>query len=263
MLWGFSFRKQKMQVQVFNFDNHTVRTQTDNNGEPWFNANDVCDSLGYSNSRDAIAKHVDVDDVAKRDAIDSLGRTQSSNHVNESGMYALVFGSTLPDAKKFKRWVTSEVLPTIRKTGKYESMQDKPAIPATQVFTEFFQVACLIGLDKNAAAIGANQAANQLTGTNVLQLLGHTHMIAEKQKLIYTPTELGAQFLGAISARKVNLLLAEAGLQTKEGEHWTPTPKSEGLYRLLDTGKKSGTGTSVLQCKWFQDVIALLQPYQD
>ena len=137
------------------------------------------------------------------------------------------------------------------------------AIPATQVFTEFFQVACLIGLDKNAAAIGANQAANQLTGTNVLQLLGHTHLIAEKQNLIYTPTELGAQFLSGLSARKVNLLLAEAGLQTKEGEHWAPTPKADGLYRLLDTGKKSGSGTSVLQCKWFNDVIPLLKPYQD
>lgn len=251
-----------MQIQVFNFDNHTVRTQID--GETvWFNANDVSGALGYENSRKAVADHVDLDDVTKRDAIDSLGRTQSSNHINESGMYALVFGSTLPDAKKFKKWVTSEVLPQIRKTGKYEEPHAQKAIPATQVFTEFFQVACLIGLDKNAAAIGANQAANQLTGTNVLQLLGHTHLIAEKQNLIYTPTELGAQFLSGLSARKVNLLLAEAGLQTKEGEHWAPTPKADGLYRLLDTGKKSGSGTSVLQCKWFNDVIPLMKPYQD
>jgi prophage antirepressor-like protein len=114
---GFLFGRQKMQVSVFNFDHHTVRTQMDNNGEPWFNANDVCVALGYENPRKAVADHVDSDDVTKWDAIDSLGRTQSSNHVNESGLYALIFGSKLPKAKTFKHWVTSIVLPSIRKTG--------------------------------------------------------------------------------------------------------------------------------------------------
>ena len=64
-------------------------------------------------------RHVAEDDVGKRDTIDNLGRAQLTNHVNESGLYALILGSTLPSAKVFKRWVTSEVLPAIRKTGKY------------------------------------------------------------------------------------------------------------------------------------------------
>jgi prophage antirepressor-like protein len=120
-----------MQVQVFNFDNHTVRTQTDERGDPWFNANDVCKALGFGNSRDAIERHVDQEDVGKRDT-PTAGGVQAMNNINESGLYALIFGSTLPAAKAFKKWVTSEVLPTIRKTGKYEVVK-APAfeIPTT------------------------------------------------------------------------------------------------------------------------------------
>ena len=90
---------------------------------PLFCAMDLCRALGYSNGRDAVAKHVDSDDVAKRDTIDSMGRNQLLTYVNESGMYALILGSKLPQAKQFKHWVTSEVLPSIRKTGSYSVEQ--------------------------------------------------------------------------------------------------------------------------------------------
>lgn len=96
-----------------------IRTLANDTNEPMFCAADVCKALGYANGRDAIAKHVSEDDVAKRDIIDSLGRTQAASFVNESGLYALIFGSKLDSAKAFKRWVTSEVLPSIRKTGGY------------------------------------------------------------------------------------------------------------------------------------------------
>lgn len=86
--------------------------------EPWFAGKDICDALGYKNHRDAIAKHVDEDDkgVAK---CDTPGGVQNVIVINESGMYALIFGSELPEAKKFKHWVTHEVLPQIRKYGSY------------------------------------------------------------------------------------------------------------------------------------------------
>lgn len=92
--------------------------------DPWFVGKDVCDVLGYKNSRDAIAKHVDEEDkgVAK---CDTLGGEQTVVIINESGLYALIFGSDLPAAKQFKRWVTHEVLPQIRKTGKYIPPQPK------------------------------------------------------------------------------------------------------------------------------------------
>lgn len=79
----------------------------------------TCEALQLGNARQALESHVDADDVQKLDTIDSLGRTQRANHVNESGLYALILGSTKDAVKRFKRWVTSEVLPSIRKTGAY------------------------------------------------------------------------------------------------------------------------------------------------
>ena len=86
--------------------------------EPLFCATDVCRSLGYVNGRDAVSKHVDERDVAKRDTPTKSG-SQLMTYVNESGLYALIFGSKLEQARDFKRWITGEVLPTIRKTGSY------------------------------------------------------------------------------------------------------------------------------------------------
>lgn len=86
--------------------------------EPLFCAMDVCRALKYSNGRKAVIDHVDEKDVTKRDTL-TKGGTQSLSYVNESGLYALIFGSKLESAKEFKRWVTSEVLPTIRKHGAY------------------------------------------------------------------------------------------------------------------------------------------------
>lgn len=88
------------------------------NDEPWFVGKDVAEVLGYKNTRDALSKHVDDEDkgVAK---CDTLGGIQNIAIINESGLYSLVLSSKLPSAKKFKRWMTSEVLPTLRKTGQY------------------------------------------------------------------------------------------------------------------------------------------------
>lgn len=81
---------------------------------------DVALVLGYAKPLNAIATHVDEDDSQKQGLTDSLGRTQNTIFINESGLYALIFGSKLESAKHFKHWVTSEVLPTIRKTGSYQ-----------------------------------------------------------------------------------------------------------------------------------------------
>ena len=88
-------------------------------GEPWFVGKDVALALGYMKPLNAIATHVEEDDSLKRGLTDSLGRTQDAIFINESGLYSLVLSSKLPSAKAFKRWVTSEVIPTIRKHGAY------------------------------------------------------------------------------------------------------------------------------------------------
>lgn len=101
-----------------------VRTIT-RDGEPWFVGVDVCNALGYSNSRKAIHDHVDNDDKGVTKS-DTPGGKQNVVIINESGLYALIFGSTLESAKRFKHWVTSEVLPSIRKTGSYTVSKYKP-----------------------------------------------------------------------------------------------------------------------------------------
>jgi prophage antirepressor-like protein len=108
-----------MQALKFSFENHAVRTI----GEPdlpLFIALDVCGALGHTNPRKAIKDHVDPEDIIKAEITDSMNRKQTVNCVNESGLYALIFGSKLESAKRFKKWVTSEVLPAIRRTGRYE-----------------------------------------------------------------------------------------------------------------------------------------------
>ena len=110
------------EVQLFNFENHEVRSLLLNN-DPWFVGKDVADVLGYSNSRKAMADHVDDEDkevLTSRNVTLENIPNRGITVVNESGLYSLILSSKLPSAKKFKRWVTSEVLPALRKTGQYQ-----------------------------------------------------------------------------------------------------------------------------------------------
>lgn len=126
------------EIQTFDFDGSGIRTLTIDD-EPYFVGKDVAQVLGYSNPRDAIAKHVDAEDkgVAK---CDTLGGQQNQTVINESGLYSLILGSKLPEAKRFKRWVTSEVLPSLRRNGMYamDELLDNPdlAINALQKLKE-------------------------------------------------------------------------------------------------------------------------------
>ena len=115
--------------EIFNFHGQEVRTLTIDN-EPWFVGKDVADILGYSKARNAIALHVDEDDALKQGLTDNLGRIQETIIINESGLYSLILSSKLPQAKEFKRWVTSEVLPQIRLQGAYvpENLSDEAFI---------------------------------------------------------------------------------------------------------------------------------------
>lgn len=102
------------EIQSYNFNGASLRTLTDEAGEPWFVAKDVCDILEISNPSDAL-KRLDDDERSRF----NLGRQGETNIVNEAGLYVLVLGSRKPEAHEFKRWVTHEVLPQIRKTGGY------------------------------------------------------------------------------------------------------------------------------------------------
>ena len=111
-----------MEIQLFNSPQFGQVRAAGTAEDPVFCAADICRALGYTNGRKAVLDHCDEGDVTKRDTPTSSG-TQSMTFVNESGLYALIFGSKMESAKQFKKWVTSEVLPTIRKTGAYATTE--------------------------------------------------------------------------------------------------------------------------------------------
>ena len=108
------------EIQIYqNQEFGAIRTISDEQGEPLFCGKDVAEALGYKKPLDAIAKHVDAEDSVKRGLLDSRGCNQKTIFINESGLYALILSSKLDSAKRFKHWVTGEVLPSIRKQGGY------------------------------------------------------------------------------------------------------------------------------------------------
>ena len=116
-------------IQNFNFYDKRIRV-VEINGEVWFIAKDVADILGYSNPRDAISRHVDKEDRNTVVFHDGTSGNPNVTTINESGVYSLIFSSKLPNAREFKHCVTSEILPTIRKTGGYVADEDR--------FTEYY-----------------------------------------------------------------------------------------------------------------------------
>ena len=152
------------EIQVWNYESSEVRT-VQVNGEPWFVGKDVATVLGYSNTRDAIARHIDEEDKAGVGIHDG-SQMREVVVVNESGLYSLVLSSKLPNAKKFKRWVTSEVLPSIRKHGSY-SVQSQFADLSPQL-----QV--LIQMETRQKQIEARQAEQATALAGLEQKLQNT-----------------------------------------------------------------------------------------
>lgn len=156
------------------------------NGEPWFAGKDVAEALGYVKPLNAIAAHVDEDDSLKQGLIDSMGRTQETIIINESGLYSLILGSSLDSAKKFKRWITSEVIPSIRKTGSYN-------LPQTY-------------------ADALRELANKAEEAERLALVNRK---LEEQNLRMRPKEI---FADAVATSKTSILVGElAKLITQNG----------------------------------------------
>ena len=120
-------------ITIFNNEEFgNMRTLTIN-GEPWFVGKDIAECLGYSRSTKAVSDHVDEEDIDGIPIQDSIGRMQNTPIINESGVYSLILSSKLESAKKFKKWVTSEVLPSLRKTGTYTVMAAQPTTTSSIV----------------------------------------------------------------------------------------------------------------------------------
>lgn len=246
------------QLVPYTFDGHQMTVVTADDGEPWFVAKEIAEILDYTDT-EAMTRRLDDDEKQNRQIVGFGPRGVTL--INESGLYSAILGSQKAEAKPFKKWVTAEVLPSIRKTGSYSAPKAvaplKLTTEAARAFPALYRVARLIGCDKNAAAISANQAVLHLSSVNLLQGLGQTHLEAANQETqFFTPTELGKRI--GTSARGVNLLLAEAGMQMKRGDVWEVSDAGKEFCRIYDTGKKHGSGVPVTQIKWSPNVLPLL-----
>ena len=207
-------------LQLFNFEGNEVRTLKIND-EPYFVGKDVANILGYSNTRKALQDHVDLED--KKDGVtirDSIGRNQKPTVINESGLYSLILSSKMPNAKRFKHWVTSEVLPAIRKHGAY--MTDEKAFNVVH--------------NKNGLADLLQQAADQLKQKDIrieeveaenknlsIQLEESNKKADYLDVILGTPDALAISQIAAdygYGAVSFNRLLHKVGIQHRVNGQW-------------------------------------------
>lgn len=222
------------ELKIFNnAEFGTVRT-LEINGEPWFVGKDVAEILGYSNTRDTLAKRVDNEDKLDGVAIcDSIGREQKPVLINESGLYSLILSSKLPTAKNFKRWVTSDVLPAIRKHGMYamDELLENPDI-AIQAFTALKEERA-----KNKALKAENAQQKQI-------IAEYSPKASYYDVVLQTSDALSASQIAkdyGKSAKWLNETLHDLGVQYKQGSTWLLYQKyAEQGYTRSKTHTYSG-----------------------
>lgn len=219
------------EVQVFNNANFGQVRSMMIDGEPWFVGKDVAEALGYSNTRDVLVKYVDDTDKNTVAIYDGKG---NPNHIviNESGLYSLIMSSKLPKAKEFKRWVTSEVLPTIRKTGSYGKLKE---LSAPQTLDSLFNIDSLYlivsklkeehdSLKSEIAAKDVTIAEQNITIKQLETQVKNTLLIPETLDVstdddrLYTVTDIANEF--GVTAITLNQLLILWKLQRKVGTHY-------------------------------------------
>lgn len=182
------------ELQIFNNPEFGEIRTIEIDGEPWFVGKDIAAALGYSNTKDALANHVDADDkrVIQRSENATLDiPNRGMTIINESGMYALIFSSKLPSAKKFKRWVTSEVLPAIRKTGTYtapEMSEELKAIIMIDQRTVQHEKRITALEDNMVIDYGQQRALTSRVNEVVVEALGGTSAPAYTDKKIRSRT---------------------------------------------------------------------------
>lgn len=202
------------------------------NGQPYFVGKDIADALGYSNSRDALAKHVHDDDKITVAIHDGNKGNPNQVCVNESGMYALIFGSKLEQAKEFKHWVTSEVLPSIRMTGGYNSQQsDEYKAKRLEVMMINAKARLMKEQNKRIEMLIKNPEYTTNEFTADITVIPK----------VYTAAEVGAML--GVSANKIGRIANANNLKTEEYGEWFKdkaknADKEVPSFRYNDKGVK-------------------------
>lgn len=223
------------------------------NNEPYFIGNEIANILGYKNTRDALQKHVDGDDRIPDVAIHDGSQKRNMVVINESGLYSLIMSSKLPNAKKFKRWVTSEVLPSIRKTGGYiageENMtEDELVLKAMNVLNT--KVENL--KQKNSLLEAENNQKDQLIG-ELKPKADYTDKILQSKGTVKVNVIANDYGLTAIA---MNKLLHKLGVQYKQGEDWLLYSEYRGKgythSKTIHFFHKDGRPDTKMNMEWTQ-----------
>lgn len=257
----------KNEMMIFENSEFGKINVLERDGEPWFVAKEVADILGYSQTN-SMNKIIDAEDKHTHTILQNGGNYVNQALINESGLYSAIFGSTLPKAKAFKHWVTSEVLPSIRKTGGYKaesttsdldiSLSKLPEITAS--FIAMKALAESMGFDENQRLFSANHAVKRISGVDCMDLIGFKQIEYKPNIQHHTPSVLGD--MCGISAIKMNRILQEKELQKETRDYknrlvWVVTEKGKEFSRMVDTGKLHSDGSPVTQIKWAESVLSL------
>jgi prophage antirepressor-like protein len=228
------------EMQVFNYKSFQVRTVEINN-EPWFVLKDVCTVLGISNHK-MTAQRLDVDEVSQTYLTDSLGRKQETTIINESGLYHVILRSDKHEAKPFRKWVTSEVLPSIRKTGGYALPKDYPAALRALADAEEQKLRLLAENQQQAQVIADFEPIRQYVDT-----------ILESKGAMAT-SQIAADY--GLTAQKLNKILHEGGVQRNVNGQWLLYAKYMGRgytkSKTIQITRSDGRPDSIMQTQWTQ-----------
>ncbi|MFI3086796.1 BRO family protein [Streptococcus sp. 2022WUSS037] len=239
-----------MELQIFKNEQFGQVQLVEINNEPWFVGKEIAEILAYKEPNKAIARHVDEDDRMKHPIIDSLGRSQETYIINESGLYSLILKSKLPQAKQFKRWVTSEVLPSIRKHGAY--LTDQMAFNIThdkQALADLLLMAGNQLKEKEAIIHGLEAEKSRLTVENTIMQPKAEYFDELVDRNLLTGIRETAKELKIKQKEFVQFLLDKKYLyRDKKGKLQPFAGKYEDLFELKESrNEKTGwAGTQLL-----------------
>lgn len=237
------------ELKVFEFESTRVRTVMIGD-QPWVVAKDICEAMHLSNPTEAV-KSVDPDDLTQTEVIDAMGRSQTANVVNESGLYTLILRSDKPEAKAFKKWVTAEVLPSIRKSGGY--------ILNTSPLTDWQkEVEVLDSYDRlfrinETSKLGMFRKACEKHSMPTDLLPDYT-----QAKTTFSMTALVKKFGVTLSVQTINRKLVDKGI-LKELTRKSRTKGEKKFYSVTEIGKVYGENLQSpqnpleTQPHWYED----------
>ena len=229
------------ELQIFKHEGFGEIRTLEINGEPWFVGKDVTDILGYQNGSRDINRHVDEEDKLTRGITDS-GQSRQMYVINESGLYSLILSSKLPQAKAFKRWVTSEVLPAIRKQGAYSL-----GVPTN------FRDALYLAYQQQVT-IEALETENAFKDQKIAELQPKADYLDTilQSKSLMTITQIAKDY--GMSARTMNKKLHALGVQYKQGSQWFLYAKYQNRSytssETISVIQSDGREKVVMNTKW-------------